>query len=147
MVRLQYIAQSSPYKNSSTNNCESVAGFWTFLTAWKSMFSACFSLPDSRCMSDAITNRKLEQIGVFWDSRCCSSAWVSLLFEPCAWMWNEGFPCLSADCKIFIQSILLNFSHSVLDWTVLWWILFGIKKTTTSTFRGVCPPYHFTGII
>ena len=45
---------------------------------------ACFSLSDSRCMSDAITSSKLEQTGkIFWDSRCCLSAWVSAFWAQC----------------------------------------------------------------
>ena len=33
----------------------------------------------SRCMSDVITSTKLEQTGkIFWDSRGCLSAWVSI---------------------------------------------------------------------
>ena len=45
-----------------------------------------------------------------------------LRFEPGAWKWNEGLPCLSADCRILISLILFKFSHSVLDWTALSWI-------------------------
>ena len=57
---------------------KSVGCIWIFLSVWKSTFFARFSLSDSRCMSDAITSTKLEQTGeIFWDSRCCLSAWVS----------------------------------------------------------------------
>ena len=53
-----------------------VSGY--FLAVCKSTFFARFSLSDSRCMSDALTNTNLEQTGeIFWDSRCCLSAWVS----------------------------------------------------------------------
>ena len=89
------------------------------------MFSApCFSLSGSRCMSDAITSTKLKQT-----RKCFGTAeavWVHgyLRFEPGARMWNEGFPCLSADCKIFISSVLFQFSHSIWDWTALSLIFF-----------------------
>ena len=36
-------------------------------------------------------------------------------------------------------SILVKFSHSILDWTVLSWNFGGIFK---NIFRGVCRPYH-----
>ena len=40
----------------------------------------CFSLSDSRCMSNVITGTKLEQTGeIFCDSRCCLCARVSVL--------------------------------------------------------------------
>ena len=82
-------------------------------------------------MSDAITSTKLEQTGeIFWDSRCCLSSWVGYLrFEPGAWKWNEGLPCLCADCKIFISLILFKLSHIILDWTALSWNLGGGGET------------------
>ena len=39
--------------------------------------------------------------------------------------------------KKLIPSILLKFSHSILDWTVLSWDFWGIFK---NIFRGVCRP-------
>ena len=58
------------------------------------------------------------------------AVWVHayLRFEPCAWKWNEGLPCLRADCKIPIPPILFKFSHSILDWMAISWNLSGIFK-------------------
>ena len=55
------------------------------------------------------------------------AVWVHgyLRFEPGAWKWNEGLPCLCGDCKIPISPILFKFSHSLLDWTVLSWNFWG----------------------
>ena len=56
----------------------------------------------------------------------------------------RGLPCLCADCKIHIPPILITFSHSILDWTVLSWNWGGgggdLKKK--KIFRGVCGPCH-----
>ena len=40
----------------------------------------------------------------FWTA---DAAWVHryLRFEPSAWIWNEGLPCLSADCKMLIDFV------------------------------------------
>ena len=54
-------------------------------------------------------------------------------------MWNEGLASLSADCKIIIPSIVFKFSHSILDWTALSWIIFLIFW---NSFKGVCWPCH-----
>ena len=51
-------------------------------------------------------------------------------FEPGVWKWNEGLPCLSADCKILIAPILFKFSQSIWDWTALSWNLEGIFLKT-----------------
>ena len=71
-------------------------------------------------MSDAITSTKLEQTGAYFGT--ADAVWVHgyLRFEPGAWKWNEGLPC--ADCKILIPPIVITFSHSILDSTVLSWI-------------------------
>ena len=41
--------------------------------------------------------------------------------------------------QIFFPSILITFSHRILDWTVLSWNFGGIFL---NVFRGVCRPYH-----
>ena len=89
----------------------------------KSTFFARFSLSDSRCMSDAITSIKLKQIvEIFWDSRCCLSAWVSAFWARRTKVkWN-----LCADCKVLIPPIFLKFSYSTLDWTASSWNFGGI---------------------
>ena len=122
-----------------SKNRKSVGCIWIFLTVWKSTFFARFSLPGSRCMSDAKTSTKLEQTGeIFWDSRCCLSAWVSAFWARrmkekwgvtlfMCWLLNTYLP------------ILFKLSHSILDWTVLLWNFWGIFW---NIFRGVCGPYH-----
>ena len=55
----------SIYKNSSKNSEKVlvVSGFFFFFSCVKINVFRCFSLSDSRCMSDAITSTKLEQTG------------------------------------------------------------------------------------
>ena len=79
-------------------------------------------------MSDAISSAKLEQGKYFGTA---DAVWVPgyLRFEPGAWKWNEGLPCLCADCKILIPPTLITFSHSILYWTVLSWNLEGVFET------------------
>ena len=72
-------SQRSCFKNSSENSGKMLLVFEHFWLCEKStFFVSFFSLPSSRCMSDAITSTKLEQTReIFRDSRCCLSAWVS----------------------------------------------------------------------
>ena len=77
VLRLQTIGRRSVYKNWSKNSEKVLVVSGYFLAVCKSTFYARFSLSDSICMSYAITSTKLEQTGeIFWDSRCCLSAWV-----------------------------------------------------------------------
>ena len=89
-----------------------------------------FSLSDSRCMSDAITSRKLEQTGnILGQPRLFECMGICVL-SP-AHERNEGLPCLSADCKILIPLVVFKVSQSGEIWGDL------RKK-----IRGVCQPYH-----
>ena len=99
---------------------------WIFLVVWN---WERFLLSGSRCMSDAITSTKLEQTGKCFGTADAVCVHGYLCFEPGVWKWNEGLPCLCADCKKLISSILFKFSHSILDLMVLSWNFGGISKT------------------
>ena len=116
---------------------------WIFLVVWKWTFFARFFgfrlEMHVRCDNQYKTGADRGN----WDSRGCLSAWVYLRFYPCAWKWNEGLPCLCADCKILISPMLFKFSHSILDWTASSWNFLGIFW---NIFRGVCEPCHLWGL-
>ena len=80
-------------------------------------------------MTDPIISTKLEQTGEIFGT--ADAVWVHGYprFELGAWKWNEGLPCLCADCKILIPPILFKFSHSIIDWTALSWNIFWIFET------------------
>ena len=90
------------------------------------MFSALFSLSDSRCMLDAITSTKPEQKGeLFLDSRCCLSVskTVHKVFErmdicvlsPAHESKMRGYLVYVLIVKKRISLILFKFSHCILD--------------------------------
>ena len=119
-VRLQQTGRRSICKNSSENREKVllVSGYFKLCENLR------FSLSGSRCMSDAITSTKLKRTGKYFGT--ADAVWMHgyLRFEPGAWKWNEGLPCLCADCKIRISLILFKFSHSILHWTALPWNFF-----------------------
>ena len=71
-------------------------------------------------MSDTITSTKLEEGGeIFWNSRCCLSAWVSAFFSPAHESEMRGSLVFLSIVKYL--SVLFKFSHSIEDWTTLSW--------------------------
>ena len=79
-----------------------------------SVITCCVLSPWRVCLKlRAETSAKLEQLGeIFWTA---DTVWLHgyLRFEPGAWKWNGGLPCLCADCKILTVPILFKFSHSI----------------------------------
>ena len=88
-------------------------GIWTFLAVRKSTFFARFSLSGSRCMSDAITQYKTGPGG--GSILVQPMLFECMGFKPAAWMWNDGFPCLSVDCKLLIEFVQIQHQYIWLD--------------------------------
>ena len=94
---------------------------WIFLAVCKSTFFARFSLSDSRCMSDAITSTKLEQTGnILGQPRLFECIGICVL-SPAHESGMRGYLVYVMIVKKLMSLILLKFSHSILDWTVLSW--------------------------
>ena len=86
-------------------------------------------------MSGAITSKKHEQTGeLFWDSRYCLSAWVSIcVLSPAHESEMRGYLVYLLIVKYLL--ILFQFSYKPQPYLG---ILGGFKHF----FRGVCGPYY-----
>ena len=91
-------------------------------------------------MSDAITGTKLEQTGkiIILGQPMLFECMGICVSSPAHESEMRGYLIYVLIVKNLL--ILFKFSHSILDWTVLSWNFWGIKKK--KSFRGVCRPYH-----
>ena len=78
-------------------------------------------------MSDAITSTKLEPTGkIFWNSKMLFVCTGICVLSPAHESEMRGYRVYVLIVKYLL--ILFKFSHSILDWTALSWILGGIFK-------------------
>ena len=92
-------------------------------------------------MSDAITSTKLEQTRkIFWDSRCCVSAWVICVLSPAHESEKRGYLVYLLIVKYLSHSFCLN-SATVYKIGRSYRGIGG-GGIFKNIFRGVCRPYH-----